>query len=254
MEKKDNADGQVGFPQGRWLAAAARPVTIPHNLAFGVFDVTRAEYAAFAHATGRGSGGGCYTWNGITWINDRSKSWRNPGFAQTERDPVVCVNREDAHAYAQWLNNQIGTAGRVPLRDGPYHLPTLEEAEYGARGGAKTAFPWGDTVGRSHANYGHDQCNPCGPAIGGADRWLHTSPVGAFAPNGFGLYDEAGNVWQLTESCWPQDTDSNCPRGRAARGGSWMSVPTYLSIGEYNVFNQENRNQATGFRLVRDLR
>lgn len=136
--------------------------------------------------------------------------WRMPfgpgsDIAGKQDHPVVQVAYPDAAAYARW-------AGR--------RLPTEAEWEYAARADSVAVYPWGDDPqpdGMLMANtwqgrfpYRND----------GALGWTGTSPVGAFPPNGFGLLDMIGNVWEWTTDWYghrPQQTKSCCipanPRG-----------------------------------------
>ena len=77
------------------------------------------------------------------WKKQRDRSWQNPGFHQTDRDPVVCVSWQDAKAYIAWLNGKVQQKVSASS-DGPYRLPSESEWEYAARGGTSTRFWWGD--------------------------------------------------------------------------------------------------------------
>jgi len=122
------------------------------SFAIGKYDVTRGEYAAFVRKTGYPAGDGCFE-SSMPKANKRPDArWQNPGFNQTDRDPVVCISWPDARAYVAWLNNKIG--GQVLTSgDGPYRLPSEAEWEYAARGGTTTPFWWGndDRTAADHA-------------------------------------------------------------------------------------------------------
>lgn len=248
----DRADGRPDHPDQGHLASD-HSVVLPRPLAVGTYPVTRREYGQFVQETGR-RGGGCYGWNGITWTEAADRDWRRPGFTQTQRDPVVCVNYSDAESYAEWLNSKVAATIRRPgiKVHGPYRLPTWDEAEYAAAAGTTTTFYWGEIPSRSAANYGKDDCFPCGPDRGDRDRWLFTSPVGAFPPNQFGLFDTAGNVFEWLDDCYPKvPAPSSCLYG-PARGGSWLTSFEYLRTDEFMLLERANRNTNTGFRVVRD--
>ena len=175
-------------------------------LALGRYEVTVGEYGAFVSATGNGAGGCSY----------RDGSWRDPGFAQTDRHPVVCVSWEDAQAYLSWLSRLTG---------GAYGLPTESEWARGASG----SEPGCDLLGR-------------GTMPGG------TCPVGSYGANAAGLSDMVGNVWEWTSNCWEDD----CGR-RVVRGGSWVDYAAYLRPGARNWFSTAFRYNFRGFRVSRTL-
>jgi formylglycine-generating enzyme len=229
-------------------------------LAVGKYHVTREEYARFVEATGYAGGHGCYIWNGHEVKSDPGKSWRDPSFSQTDRDPVVCVNWYDAKAYAAWLSQLTGKA---------YRLLTEAEWEYAARAATTTSRPWGNDANavchyangadlemKTHLeNWTAAQCR---------DGYVFTSPVGRFEPNEFGLYDMLGNAWHWVEDCFhsnyvdaPSDASIAVEWGecsqRVVRGGSWNNGPSYLRAGVRDGVGTGNRDSFNGFRVARTL-
>jgi len=162
----------------------------------------------------------------------------------TGRDlPATSMNWKTVQDFLRWISKKTGKQ---------YRLPSEAEWEYAARAGKTTKYYWGDEVGSGHAN-----CASCG------SRWdgKSTSPVGSFAPNAFGLYDMAGNVWQWLEDCdnpnyWEAPTDGsawttgNC-RARVIRGGSWRDK----TVGSTDRRTEETQYgpDNVGFRLARTL-
>lgn len=238
-------------------------VTIGYSFSLGRYEVTRAQFAAFVEATGYATRTSCYTVNEYGRFSfTRDRDWRNPGFAQTANDPVVCVNWNDAQAYVEWLKRTTGKA---------YRLPSESEWEYAARAGSRFARYWGD--GRDDAclygnmsdltlanRYNFEKTEK--RFVRCADGHAHTAPVGQFRANGFGLHDMLGNVWEWTGDCWNANYDGAPVDGhywgapgdcseRVARGGSWNYDPEFIRAGYRFSASIEIRISVAGFRVAR---
>jgi formylglycine-generating enzyme required for sulfatase activity len=250
------------------LAATEVPahlVTIPRALAVGRFEVTRAQWAAWRAAEPGDGQAGCDVFNVAThrWDLRSDRSWRNPGFEQDDRHPVVCVNFEEAHGYVTWLSRLTGKR---------YRLLSEAEWEFAARAGTHTARFWGDgrDVACEHANVS-DLTRAEAQGIDAApdvsfqcrDGVVQTAPVGSRPPNDFALHDMQGNVWEWTEDCFSADyvgaptdgsarTDGDCSK-RMDRGGSWVNSPKYLRSAARHADLVLRRNDVLGLRVVRDL-
>jgi formylglycine-generating enzyme required for sulfatase activity len=216
----------IGSPaneKGRYADEEPRRLVDIKRFALGKFDVTRGEWEAFVLATKRATSKGC-AWTGRTKEKvDPIGSWRNLGFAQDGSHPVVCVTWNDAQDYVHWLSDKTGQE---------YRLPSESEWEYAARAGTQTAYPWGILASHEYANYGAD--NWGGLALG-RDKWVNTSPVGAFPPNDFGLYDMHGNVLQWVQDCFAPDY-SVLPTD----GSAYQSNVQLKTAGEFAFMNRTN--------------
>jgi formylglycine-generating enzyme required for sulfatase activity len=232
-------------------------VTLAYPLGVSKYDVTRGEFAAFVDATGYDaeSAGDCQIFRDGAFQVDPAGSWRNPGFEQTDDEPVVCVSYIDGVAYCDWLTEVTGHT---------YRLPSEAEWEYAVRGGTSTPYAWGETLGTGNAHC--DGCSPGAPV-------LKTLPGGAFPPNGFGLYDVVGNVWKWQADAWNRDYVGAPSDGsvweegvtvlRSRRGGSWFNVsearpgdvraPFRLRSAARFGSLPHLRFSSFGLRVVRDL-
>ncbi len=165
--------------------------------------------------------------------------------------PVINVSWNDAQDYIAWLSAKTGKA---------YRLPTEAEWEYAARAGTTTPYYQGYELNTDEANYdGADYQRDGSPGI---YRQM-TTPVGSFAPNGFGLTDMEGNVWEWTEDCWnpdyrgaPSDDSArksgDCNR-RVVRSGAFNNTPAYARSAFRFWEVGELRSAFIGFRVVREL-
>ena len=243
------------------------------SFAAGKYDVTRGEYAAFARETGYPAGDGCGRGRAIfKWEKDPKLTWENPGQAQTDRDPVVCVSWQDARAYIAWLNRTAHRGGAASA-NGPYRLPSEAEWEYAARAGTTTKFYWGEDDAAAAVHAWFNANSGCEKVEGLFCDHGQTHPVGAKPPNAFGLYDMAGNVWQWTEDCYDnsyggipadgraneapssdpkaKDGQGNCLR--VDRGSSWMFPALLLRSATRERNPADYRDAIMGFRVARAL-
>lgn len=178
------------------------------------------------------------------------------GFGHGRR-PVINVTLQDAQIYVRWL---IAETGEV------YYLPSEAQWEYVARAGS-TGLYYNDGDESvlcsiaNHADQSHsrlDRNELCSDGFGN-----ETAPVGSFLPNAWGLYDTAGNVWELTSDCWhesysgaPTDGSSweqNCDDSMAvvARGGSFFSAPQDVRSARRGSLPQAEASPSAGFRVAR---
>jgi Sulfatase-modifying factor enzyme 1/TIR domain len=95
-------------PQRQSTESPRREVTIARPFAVARHAITRGQFAAFVNATGHKIEGGAYFMRSGQWVHDQKASWRAPRFLQDDSHPVVCINRDDAKAYAAWLSQTTG--------------------------------------------------------------------------------------------------------------------------------------------------
>ncbi len=160
------------------------------------------------------------------------------------RHPVTLVTHGDATAYSRWLSGRVGRLVR---------LPTEAEWERAARGPLdRNRYPWGNEVDAARANFLPD------PAL---KRHRGTRPVACYPPNGWQLYDMAGNVWQWVADWYraaEYHSDERCnPRGpvhgsmRIVRGGSWVTHDVdQLRCAYRHKVPPDTYSYSIGFRVV----
>ncbi|MET8978072.1 formylglycine-generating enzyme family protein [Streptomyces sp. NPDC004539] len=280
-------DGTVLLPGGEFLMGAddgegfpadgegpVRPVRLsPFRI--DAHAVSNDRFAEFAEATGYVTEAQLIGWSYVFagfldaslrrgaprpprtpwWCGVDGARWdrpEGPGSTLAGRGdhPVVHVSWNDAAAYASWAGKR---------------LPTEAEWEYAARGGLeRKRYPWGDELDPG----GEYRCNIWRGTFPtentAADGYRGTAPVDAFAPNGFGLHNTSGNVWEWCADWWttrhPARTVTD-PRGpllgndKVIRGGSHLCHRSYCDryrVAARTASTPDGASGHTGFRCARD--
>ncbi|WP_081416856.1 formylglycine-generating enzyme family protein [Arthrobacter castelli] len=189
------------------------------------------------------------------WFNVRGADWAHPSgpdshWSDIPDHPVVQVSWNDAQAYCRWASRR---------------LLTEAEWEYAARGRLHNRrYPWGDELLDAD---GHHQCNiwqgtfPTQNLLD--DGYLTTSPVRSFPPNGHGLFEASGNVWEwcndwFLPKYYRNSPDRNPPgptigEGRVMRGGSYLCHESYCNryrVAARSANTPDSASGNCGFRTA----
>jgi hypothetical protein len=253
-------------PSGRAAVAAAEPDSVPelragsvlrdadgpelvfvpaaregalHGFALARYEVTFADYAAFARATGRVASRCREPKQPLSGM--KKLSWRQPAFVQGERHPVVCVSWNDAVAYAQWLSQRTHAAYRLPTR-----AQWLDAAR--AAPAHVSVCAQGNLAGHSVLPFHLGADNDC------KNRFEHTAPVGHFKPNALGIYDLVGNVSEWALDCKPGGigADGHCVE-RMFNGTSWRDDAGANNLDATGDADADLGYTTVGIRLLRKL-
>jgi sulfatase modifying factor 1 len=255
----------MGSDKGEYDEVPVHTVSVD-SFYISKYELTNAEFAAFVKATRyvtdaeKGKPVHAYIKGASDWQQVTGFSWQHPEGDSTsiigkEHHPVVCVSWNDAAAYAAWRGGR---------------LPTEAEWEYASRGGlVGKKYNWGDTLGTQGIQYANYWQGTWPDSNKLEDKFFYTAPVGSFKPNGFGLYDMAGNVWEWCADFYhddfyktspaknPRDTVPNANGFRTARGGSW-----YCAENTCKAYNNSYRGRSiqfysfnnVGFRIAKSIR
>lgn len=254
-------DGPLANP--REGEGPVRRVTL-EGFRIGPAAVTNQQFAAFAKAAGyvteAESAGWSFVFDALVsdpaavtgrvagaewWCAVQGASWRAPmgpgsDVASRQDHPVVHVSARDAEAYCAWSGTR---------------LPSEAEWERAARGGLEGAvYPWGDELcpdGRWRCNIWQGEFPTHNTQ---RDGYLGTAPVKSYRPNGFGLYQVVGNVWEWTADAWSVDGNTD-PDQRVRRGGSYLCHDSYCNRYRVAARDHSHPGDSTGnigFRVVAD--
>ena len=224
-----------------------------------VTDAERFGWSFVFHLLLRDAGAGAQGVAGASWWRRvEGACWSSPEGAGSdlngrEDHPVVHVSWDDACAFASWAGGR---------------LPTEAEWEHAAAGGLPSpTFPWG------HREPDEDAFQPCNIWQGqfpyensGRDGWLGTAPVDAFEPNGYGLYNMCGNVWEwsadpfrirsLKRRAVARNAEAEAAGQRVMKGGSYLCHASYCHryrIAARLGATPDTSTGHTGLRVVYDL-
>lgn len=251
-------------------------VVLSKQFLFSIYEVTCADFEAFVSATDYATEAeNDQSWKGGNgWdptkqefvFRDRKFDWKNTGYPQSTRHPVVNVTHADCIAFCNWLSKKEGRT---------YRLPTEAEWEYCCRAGTNSLFSFGDDARNlvHNANVADDELKKAMPRKSyryapGSDGHAFTAPVGLYPPNPWGLFDMHGNVSELCSDYFdpsyyerspqidPQGPESALDVRRprfVVRGGSWQDSPADIRSGNRIFVSADNRHCYVGFRVVLEV-
>jgi formylglycine-generating enzyme required for sulfatase activity len=258
------------------------------SLYMGKHQITVGQFLRFAedakYQTDAERFGGGTVWVETRWAVRPDANWKNPGFDQEDNHPVVLVSWYDAAHYCNWLSRQDGLTPvySITARDvvwtreaNGYRLPTEAEWEYACRAGTTTRY-WSGQDEKSlfgKVNMLDRSAEKVYPYAEWDitrdydDGYAHTSPVGSFQANPWGLFDIIGNVGEWCWDLWyvyyetGVQTDPTGHTGHRFRGGSneavirgggWTSGFRYLRSAYRYASNPSMPHNYVGFRVARN--
>lgn len=222
-------------------------------------EVTVAQFRTFVEQTGYitdaedAKGGQVFNTQNNRFDKKDGSSWKNPGWSISDDQPVAMISYNDAQAFVEWLS------AKEKL---PYKLPTEAQWEYAAKGGlAMPQFPWGDALpdGR-RANYADKSTDFEWRDRNADDGFKYVAPVGSYEPNGYGLYDMAGNVLEWVRDFYGEDYYRFSPEidpegpghgeNRVMKGGEWTFGPVNLRCAFRGWARPDLAFYNSGFRVA----
>ncbi len=248
------------------------PVTLTQAFYLCKHETTVSQFRAFVESTKyvtdieRTGGGNAHDEKAV-WKHRPGTSWNKPGFAAAfelkDQHPVVHVSHTDSKAFCRWLEKRTNV---VALS---FDLPTEAQWEWACRAGSGDRYSWGpdeDKTGNV-ANVGDrslKRVHPVWPRtiMPMDDGHAFLAPVGSYRPNGFGLHDMLGNVWEFcstrfgkySKEARTDPTDGDPKRGFAVRGGGWSNVAADVRCASRNADPPHFGHSNLGFRVAITLK
>lgn len=235
------------------------PVRISKPFYIGATEVTVDQFRQFVRDAKyktdaeKNDGGMIFSRDENRWVPDKKMKWDSPPWRAEDKQPVVFVSWNDATEFCRWLSRKEKRT---------YRLPTEAEWEMACRGGAAwVRYPWGNRLpGGSDTNFGDQNSKLPGGLSLVDDGHTNVAPVGSYPPNGYGLFDMAGNVMEWVRDRYDRNYYQNSPLedpkgpdvgvARVNKGGNFYASPADgrcafrgFSSPEMNFFN-------LGFRVV----
>ncbi len=235
------------------------PVRITRPFYMGATVVTVGQFRQFVKDTNyktdaeKGDGGMIFSKKEERWVPQKNMKWDAVPWSLADDQPVVFVSWNDAQAFCRWLSRKEKQT---------YRLPTEAEWEMGCRGGSVwTRFPWGDRLpGDRDTNFGDGNPKLPESLTTVSDGYENVSPVRAFPPNGYGLYDMGGNVMQWVEDWYDRNYYETSPledpkgpgtgTGRINKGGNWYASPADCRCAFRGFSGPSMSFWNLGFRVV----
>lgn len=237
--------GRVGVDE------VQRNVRFADDYYLGMHEVTRGQFRRFVEETNyvtdaeRLDGGAGWDLETQSIVKrDKRFNWKNTGFMQDDNHPVVNISANDAKKFCEWLQS------KMDRKLGNVRLPRSSEWEYACRAGNDGRFSFGNdeellvAYGNVADATGHDSM-PRLNAIRATDGYAFTAPAGKFRPNGYGIYDMHGNVWE-----WCEESSTENESISMLRGGSALSNPLDCRCASCVFVANDPRMIDVGFRIT----
>ena len=267
-KKLESKDGMILISAGEFQMGTSDGMLFEspvHKVALNAFwidehEVSVAEFNEFVNKTGYKTEAKKFGWSAVfdiesgEWEKAEGANWQQPegkNSRSNPEEPVCQISWNDANEYARFVGKR---------------LPTEAEFEYAARGGlVGNKYSWGNDLkpnGKPVANWWQGEF-PSKNTV--EDGFIQRSSIKKFTPNGYGLYDITGNVWEWTNDYYADDYYTKSPKDnpkgaengeqKSIRGGSWICAENICSnyrVAARSKATPDSAMNNLGFRCVKD--